>query len=101
MATITHNLPESPGPSVWFWEFLKEELAPYPGRAAVVARMVIAATIVMLITMTFRIPYGAYGALYTLTISRESPERIIALIENSKPKDVFMGTSRVRKIGKP
>ncbi len=74
MATVAQNLPESSGPSVWFWEFLKEELAPYPGRAAVVARMVIAATIVMLITMTFRIPYGAYGALYTLTISRESPQ---------------------------
>src|SRR5258705_567479 len=74
MATVTQNLPESSGQSVWFREFLKEELAPYPGRAAVVARMVIAATIVMLITMTFRIPFGAYAAIYTLTISRESPQ---------------------------
>jgi len=74
MATIAQNLPESSGQSVWFWKFLKEELAPYPGRAATVARMVIAATTVMLITMTFRIPYGAYAAIYTLTISRESPQ---------------------------
>jgi len=37
----------------------------------------------------------------TTTISRENPERIIALIENSKSKDVFIGTSRARKIGKP
>ena len=74
MTATTQNLPESSGPSVWFWKFLKWELAPYPGRAATVARMVIAATIVMLITMTFHLPYGAYGALYTLTISRESPQ---------------------------
>ena len=36
--------------------------------------MVIAATIVMLITMTFWTPYGAYASLYALTISRESPQ---------------------------
>jgi multidrug resistance protein MdtO len=36
--------------------------------------MVIAATIVMLITMTFRMPYGAYASLYALTISRETPQ---------------------------
>ena len=38
------------------------------------ARMVTAVTLVMLICMTFRIPYGAYAALYALTISRESPQ---------------------------
>jgi len=54
-------------------EFLKEELAPYPGRAALVARMVICATLVMILTMTFRIPYGMHGAVFTLIISRESP----------------------------
>jgi len=73
MATVAQNLPESSGPSVWFWEFLKEELAPYPGRAALVARMVICATLVMIITMTFRLPYGSHGAIFTLIISRESP----------------------------
>jgi multidrug resistance protein MdtO len=54
----------------WFQEFLKQELAPYPGRAALVARMVIAATVVMIVNMTFRIPFGAYGAAYALTIPR-------------------------------
>ena len=34
--------------------------------------MVIAATITMIIAMTFQIPYGTYGVLYALTISRES-----------------------------
>src|SRR6185503_15639216 len=74
MATTAQSLSESSGPSVWFWEFLKEELAPYPGRAALVARMVICATLVMIITMTFRLPYGMHGAVFTLIISRESPQ---------------------------
>jgi len=74
MATVAQNLPESSGLSVWFWEFLKEELAPYPGKAALVARMVISATLVMIITMTFRLPYGMHGAIFTLIISRESPQ---------------------------
>ncbi|HMF75592.1 MAG TPA: hypothetical protein VK604_08015, partial [Bryobacteraceae bacterium] len=74
MATLAQSVPESPSPLAWFWEFLKEELTPYPGRAALAARMVIAATLVMIITMVFRIPYGAYAALYALTISRESPQ---------------------------
>ena len=58
---------------VWFWQFLKNELAPYPGRAWVVGRMVIAATIVMMLVMTFRIPYGFLGAIYTMLLSRENP----------------------------
>src|SRR6266850_3471030 len=73
MATTAQNLSESWDPLIWFREFLKEELAPYPGRAALVARMVICATLVMIITMTFRIPYGMHGAVFTLIISRESP----------------------------
>jgi multidrug resistance protein MdtO len=74
MATIAQSVPESPPPLTWLWEFLKEELTPYPGRVSLVARMIIAAIAVMIITMTFRIPYGAYGAVYALNISRESPQ---------------------------
>src|SRR5690242_7648826 len=74
MATVAQNLLESSGSSVWLWEFLKEELAPYPGRAALVARMVICATLVMIITMTFRLPYGMHGAVFALVISRQSPQ---------------------------
>jgi multidrug resistance protein MdtO len=59
--------------SPWFWNFLKAELSPYPGRGWVVARMTVSATIVMLITMTFQIPGGFQGAIFTLIISRESP----------------------------
>ena len=57
----------------WFWGFLKTELAPYPGRAWVVGRVTISATLVMLVVMTFQIPNGFLGAIFTLFISRENP----------------------------
>jgi len=56
----------------WFWQFLKSELAPYPGRAWTVGRITIAATLVMIVVMTFRIPYGFLAGIYTFFISRES-----------------------------
>ena len=74
MATAAQNLSTVRFPLAWFGVFLKEELAPYPGRTALVARMVLAATLVMLIGMTFRIPYVFQGAIYTLIISRESSQ---------------------------
>lgn len=56
----------------WFADFLRSELAPYPGRGTLVARMVISATITMVLIMIFRIPGGAIGPLYAFTISREN-----------------------------
>ncbi len=58
--------------TAWFVEFLRNELAPYPGRGALVARMVISATITMILVMTFRIPNGATGPLYAFLIARDS-----------------------------
>jgi multidrug resistance protein MdtO len=81
MATLAQNVSESPSPLAWLWEFLKEELTPYPGRAALAARMVIAVTLVTIITMVFRIPYGAYAASYALTISRESPQTTVKTVK--------------------
>jgi multidrug resistance protein MdtO len=57
----------------WFWNLIRAELSPYPGRAWVVARMTVSATIVMVLVMTFRIPGGFQGAIFTLIISRENP----------------------------
>ena len=57
----------------WFWGFLQTELAPYPGRAWVVGRVTIAATLVMLVVMTFQIPSGFLGAIFVLFLSRENP----------------------------
>ena len=73
MATVAQTPRALPGTLIWVREFLREELAPYPGRVRLVARMVIAATIVMIICMAFRIPYGFQGAIFALLITRESP----------------------------
>jgi multidrug resistance protein MdtO len=77
VATLAHNLPDAPRPFTWLWEFLKHELAPYPGRAVTVARIVLAATLVMIICNTFRIPYAFLGGIYALLISRESPRATV------------------------
>src|ERR1700761_2803992 len=74
MATIAQSLPHPSRPLTWIGKFLKEELAPYPGRAALVARMTIAATLVMIVCMTFRVPYAYQGAIYVLIISRQSSQ---------------------------
>jgi multidrug resistance protein MdtO len=62
----------------WLWDFLKNELAPYPGRAWVVARVTISATLVMILVMTFQIPNGFLGAIFTLFLSRENPTATLA-----------------------
>lgn len=72
MAAVAHSLHDSRGQIPWLWEFLKHELAPYRGRAALAARMVLASTLVMILCMTFRIPNGAFAAFYALVISRQS-----------------------------
>src|SRR5260370_13171039 len=56
----------------WLADFMREELSPYPGGVAVVFRMVIAATLITIVGMMFRIPYTFQGAIYALMISRES-----------------------------
>ena len=57
----------------WFREFLRWELAPYPGRVNTVARMTIAATLVMFIIVTFRIPNAGFlAALFSILLAREN-----------------------------
>jgi multidrug resistance protein MdtO len=77
MATLAQNIGALPSTPQWFWAFLKQELAPYPGRAGIVARMVIAATLAMIVCMTFRIPYAFQAAVYALIVSRESPQATV------------------------
>jgi len=74
MASIAQSLPASNANQTWLFQWLRDELTPYPGRTLLVTRMVAAATLVMIITMTFRLPYGAYSALFALNLSRESLE---------------------------
>ena len=56
----------------WFREFLRWEVAPYPGRVNTVARMTITATLVMIIVMTFHIPNPFLAAFFSLLLSREN-----------------------------
>ena len=86
MASIAQSLPASNRSLAWLWEWLRDELAPYPGRALLVARMVIAATLVMIIGMTFRIPYAWQGAIYALLVSRESPRATLKSRGNDIPR---------------
>jgi hypothetical protein len=81
MDALAQRAGEWPSPLAWLREFLKEELAPYPGREALVARMVVATTVVMIINMIYRVPYGAYGAVYALTISREDPRSTVIAVK--------------------
>lgn len=72
MATAARAVPDATNLLSWFRQFFKDELAPYPGRTALVVRMVIAATIAMLICMTFQLSFAYQAAIFTLVISRES-----------------------------
>jgi len=72
MAAIGQSLPAAHADHIWFWKWLRDELNPYPGRVRLVARMVIAATLAMIVCMTFRIPYAFQSAIVVLLISRES-----------------------------
>lgn len=72
MATIAQSVPQPSRPLKWVRDFLKEELAPYPGRAALAARMTFAATVVMIVCMTFHVPHAFQGAINVLLISRQT-----------------------------
>jgi multidrug resistance protein MdtO len=92
MATAAQSLRYSAASLSWIRDFLKEELAPYPGRTGVVARMVFSATLVMIICMVFRIPYGFQAAYFALFVSRESPR---ATVWASAKTSIAMGISAV------
>ncbi len=62
-----------PANQPWLFDFLKDELKPYPNRFHTVARMVLSATLTMLVIMTLRSPNGAIGIFFGLLISRENP----------------------------
>lgn len=72
MASDIVRIPHFERFSGWFPDFLRKEFAPYPGRGALVARTVIAATLSMILIVTFRIPGGVIGALSAFILSREN-----------------------------
>src|SRR5580692_10341270 len=54
-------------------EMVRAELAPYPGRSLLVARIALACTSVMLLAEVFRIPGAVLGVSFPILISHESP----------------------------
>lgn len=72
MARLVTAAPAARPRRGWVAEFLRRELAPYPGRVSEVARMVIASTLTMLLIQTFHLPAGALGGFFALLISREN-----------------------------
>jgi multidrug resistance protein MdtO len=57
-----------------FIEMLRTELAWYPGRPALVGRIVLACMSVMLLAEIFRLPGAILGASFPILISRENPK---------------------------
>ena len=76
MATRATQLPHRPARRTvswpWFREFIRWEVAPYPGRVNTVIRMTIAATLVMIIVVTFRIPNAALAGVFSILLAREN-----------------------------
>ena len=56
----------------WFREFIRWELAPYPGRVNTVVRMTVTATLVMIVVVTFRIPNPFLAAFFSILLAREN-----------------------------
>ena len=73
MASAAQFLDRRTSPLQWLGQFIKEELAAYPGRTAIVARTVVAATLVMIVCETIHVQYAWQGAIYAFLVSRESP----------------------------
>lgn len=66
------HLPHEERFAEWFPDFLRKELAPYPGRGLLASRIVISATLTMILIVTFRIPGNIVGSLAAFLLSREN-----------------------------
>jgi multidrug resistance protein MdtO len=72
-ATRLHPLPTRRSASwLWFREFIRWEVAPYPGRVNTVVRMTVAATLAMLVVVTFRIPNAFLASFFSILLAREN-----------------------------
>jgi len=56
----------------WFREFIRWEVAPYPGRINTVIRITITATLAMLVVVTFHIPNAFLAAYISFLLAREN-----------------------------
>jgi hypothetical protein len=88
MATALQSVPRRVNPFEWLWSFLREELAPYSGRGALVARMVAAATIVMIVDMAFRIRTGIWRDLRSEYLTRKPRRKAIVTIPSYRASHI-------------
>jgi hypothetical protein len=98
MAGVAQTLQHPTSRFAWLGAFLRDELAPYRGRTALVARMVTASTLVMILGMTFQIPSAAYAALFSLLIPRESLQATVhsaRILVGSVKRHPRKGTGRI------
>ena len=65
----SHPIPASPAP--WL-AWLERELSPTPGRGAATFRVVVATTLVILISMTMEVPFASVSAFLVLFISKRN-----------------------------
>ncbi len=62
-----------PGWLVW----LRRELAPFPGRAPMTIRLVVATALVVVISMALRVPQAAFSAFFCFFVTKEN--RVLTL----------------------
>jgi multidrug resistance protein MdtO len=105
MGAIAQSRTGATASLTWLREFLRQELAPYTGRASLVSRMVVAATLTMIIGVTYEIPYTAFAVLFAFTLSRESLEGTRkaagALIVGSVLAGVYVVVGAMLVLGDP
>jgi multidrug resistance protein MdtO len=80
MATLAASTVVPQSRPNWFWEFLRDEMQPYPGRVQLVIRMVLAATLSMLICEAYRVPYAFQAPVLALFVSRESTQATLKAV---------------------
>ena len=74
MATRAAEIRCQPAGRTWAWfrEFIRWEVAPYPGRVNTVVRMTVTATLIMIVVVTFRIPNPFLAAFFSILLAREN-----------------------------
>lgn len=72
MAAHSYSLSRQTSFLTWLGEFLRKELAPYPGRGDIVTRMVLCTTVTAVLSMVFRIPSAANGIVLAFVLSRQN-----------------------------
>jgi len=70
MTTATAAL--SPGVRPGWWDWLRAELAPFPGRGAMTLRIVVTVVLVVIISMALEIPEALLSAYMVIFVTKEN-----------------------------